>query len=200
MSRRVAVWARSVKAIFGDEETGRLWTANGTPVIATAAASDSQLSIIGYPTVYSSGAAVVINAIDHSVNQQMAIAERIYAIAVDCAFVFSYTVVAPTGDDPGPGEQPEPLELLIGTIPASPIPDGTDTTVTVQSNREPDDEVFLWFRVNGGAWTDNGEMTQVNPQEFVENLNGTLAASGDTFDLYAKSGTTVSPTITINVT
>lgn len=96
MSRRVAVWARSVGALFGGTAwDGDLWTANGTPVIASGAASDTQLSIIGWPTVYSSGEAVVINAIEHTTNRQMAIAERIYAIAVDCAFVFNYTVVAP---------------------------------------------------------------------------------------------------------
>lgn len=199
MSRRVAVWARSVKAIFGDEETGQLWTANGTPVIATAAASDAQLSIIGYPTIYTSRESVNIDAIDPTTNQQMAIAERIYAIAVDCAFVFTYTVVAPTGTSTG-GGVPEPLELTIGTEPASPIPDGTDTTITVHANREPGHEVHLFYRINGGAWVDNGETVEVDPLTYVENVDGTLASAGDHVDLYAKAGSTQSPTITIEVT
>lgn len=95
MSRRVAVWARSVGALFGGTAwDGDLWTANGTPVIATAAASDSQLSIMGWPTVYTSDM-TVINAVDQTHNKEMAIAERIYAIAVDCAFIFTYAVTAP---------------------------------------------------------------------------------------------------------
>jgi hypothetical protein len=199
MSRRVAVWARSVKAIFGDEENGRLWTANGTPVIASAAASDAQLSIFGWPTVYGSDVTAT-RVIDHTVNQELAIAERIYAIAVDCAFIFTYTVVAPAGTSGGGGGGGGTLTLQIGTQPASPIPDGTDTTVTVNANQPVTDEVYLWYRINGGTWTDSGEMTEVTPTQFVQNVNGTLTSAGDVVDLYAKSGTTVSPTITVNVT
>jgi hypothetical protein len=99
MSRRVAAWARSVGAIFGGTAwDGDLWTAHGTPVIATAAASDAQLSIMGWPTVYASGVET-INANNLALNQQMAIAERIYAIAVDCAFIFTYAVTAPAGTE-----------------------------------------------------------------------------------------------------
>jgi hypothetical protein len=195
MSRAAAVWAREARAIFGDEETGRLWTANGTPIIASAAASDYTVVVFGWPTVYASEF-VVTRTADLMLNQEMAIAERVYGIAVDCEFALHYATALP-GEDPG--EDPEPLVLQIGTQPSSPIPDGTDVTVTVQSN-EPVDEVNLWYRINGGAWTDNGEMTEINSQEFVENLDGTLANPGDVFDLYAKSGTTVSPTITIEVT
>jgi hypothetical protein len=116
----------------------------------------------------------------------MAIAERIYAIAVDCAFVFNYTVTAPAGTGaPGGGEE---LELTIGTEPSSPIPDDTDVTVTVHANVAPEGEVNLWYRINGGAWVDNGEMTETDPTTFVENLDGTLVNAGDVVDIYAKSG------------
>ena len=196
MSRRVAVWAKSVKALHGDED-GNLWSANGTPVIATGSATDTALFVIGWPTVYASEF-TTINAIDHTLNQEMAIAERIYAIAVDCETVFGYVVAAPTGAQNPPDD--EALVLQIGTQPASPIPDGTDTTVTVNANQPPAGEVSLFYRINGGAWTDNGEMTQVTPTQFVENVDGTLTSAGDVVDLYAKSGTIQSPTITVNVT
>lgn len=197
MSRRVAVWARAAKALFGDEESGRLWTANGTPVIATGAASDTQLFVLGWPTVYASDF-VTVRTPDPTVNLEMALSERVYGIAVDCEWVFSLAVTAPAGTtDPGGSDE---LELTIGTEPASPVPDGTDVTVTVHANTAPTNEVHLWYRINGGAWTDNGEMTETDPTTFVENLDGTLANPGDVFDLYAQSGSTVSPTITINVT
>jgi hypothetical protein len=194
LSRFAAVQARAAKALFGDEE-GNLWTANGTPVIASAAAPDNALIVFGWITVYASSliATTVPNPV---VNQEMALAERAYGIAVDCNFALHYAVTVAVSDPQNPDV---PLALQIGTQPSSPIPDGTDVTVTVQSN-EPVEEVNLWYRINGGGWTDNGEMTEINSQEFVENLDGTLANPGDVFDLYAKSGTTTSPTITIEVT
>jgi hypothetical protein len=146
--------------------------------------------------VYAS-AVETIHAINQTVNQEMAIAERIYGIAVDCGFVYATAFTIPTAG--GASEEPA-LALQIGTQPASPIPDGTDVTVTVNANTPPTSEVNLFYRINGGAWTDNGEMTEVTPTQFVENVNGTLTVAGDVVDLYAKSGTTQSPTITINVT
>ena len=196
MSRRAAVHARAAKAILGDEETGRLWTANGTPVIATGAGNEDALYILGWPTVYAS-TFTEIQAYDPTVNQELAIAERVYGIAVDCEFVFAQAFTIPAGTA-GPG--PDVLTLSIGTEPASPIPDETDVTVTVHANVAVNGEVNLWYRQNGGAWIDNGEMVEVDPITFVQNYDGAFANPGDVFDLYAKSGTTVSPTITINVT
>jgi hypothetical protein len=196
MSRFAAVQARAAKALFGDEE-GNLWTANGTPVIASAAAPDDTLIVFGWITVYASPL-IATTAPNPILNQEMALAERAYGIAVDCSFALHYAVTVAVSD-PGEDPEPEPLVLQIGTQPSSPIPDGTDVTVTVQAS-EPVEEVNLWYRINGGGWTDNGEMTEIDSQEFVENLDGTLANPGDVFDLYAKSGTTTSPTITIEVT
>ena len=93
MSRKVAVRARAEKAIFGDEETGQLWTANGTPVIATSGADDDELLIIGWPTVYAS-AFTEIQAYDPTVNQELAIAERVYGIAVDCGLAHKAVIPA----------------------------------------------------------------------------------------------------------
>lgn len=93
MSRASAVSARAARAIFGDEE-GNLWTTNGTPVIASAMAADNHAVIFGFPTVYASASSVV-QTTDHTVNKAMAIAERIYAIAVDCMFVRYVNVTTP---------------------------------------------------------------------------------------------------------
>jgi hypothetical protein len=197
LSRATAVRARAEKAIFGNEETGQLWTANGTPVIATSAADDDEIYAIGWPTVYAS-AFTEISTVDPVVNMEMSIAERVYGLAVDCGVAHKAVVTAPVTQDP-PDDEPA-LVLSIGTEPSSPIPDGTDVTVTIHANVAPTDEVYLWYRINGGTWTDHGETTEVDPLTFVENLDGTLASPGDVFDLYAKSGSTQSPTITINVT
>jgi hypothetical protein len=196
LSRFAAVQARAAKAIFGDEE-GNLWTANGTPVIASAAATDTALIVFGWITVYASSL-IATEAPDPITNQELALAERVYGIAVDCNFALHYAVTVAVADPPDDDEPA--LALTIGTEPSSPIPDGTDVTVTIHANVTPTDEVFLWYRINGGIWTNNGETTEVDPLTFVENLDGTLANPGDVFDLYAQSGTTVSPTITINVT
>jgi hypothetical protein len=94
MSRRGAVHARAAKAIFGDEESGKLWSANGTPVIATGAGGESAIYIAGWPTVYASEF-TEIQAYDPIVNQELAIAERVYGIAVDCEFVFAQAFTIP---------------------------------------------------------------------------------------------------------
>jgi hypothetical protein len=94
MSRRAAVHARAEKAILGNEDTGELWTANGTPVIATGAANDTGLFIMGWPTVYASDF-TEIQTHDPIVNQELAIAERVYGIAVDCEFVYATAFTIP---------------------------------------------------------------------------------------------------------
>lgn len=199
MSRSTAVRARAEKAIIEGGEDGKLFTANGTPVLATSAADDDELYVIGWPTVYASEF-TDIQAYDQMVNQELAIAERVYGIAVDCGV--SHKATIPTAVVQNPGEDPgeDELTLSIGTEPASPIPDDTDVTVTVHANVAPEGEVYLWYRINGGTWVDHGEMTETDPTTFVANADGALVNSGDVVDLYARSGLIQSPTITINVT
>lgn len=91
LSRFAAVQARAAKAIFGDEESGQLWTANGTPVIASSAAPDNVAAVFGWPTIYASEF-VTARTADLMVNQEMAIAERVYGIAIDCEFALHYAV------------------------------------------------------------------------------------------------------------
>ena len=105
LSRFAAVQARAAKAIFGDEETGQLWTPNGTPIIASSAASDTALIVMGWPTVYASGL-VASTVVDHRVNQELALAERVYGIAVDCNFALHYAVTV-AGTQNAPGQQKE---------------------------------------------------------------------------------------------
>jgi hypothetical protein len=184
---------------------GRLYTALGTPVVAGSGYGDPTNTtfdmfvtppLFGYRSEVFEPSSFPGDLLDTATNDLYGVAERSYVIGwEDCGFA----VVHVPAPDTTP-LTPVTLELLIGTIPSSPIPDGTDTTVNVQANSVPGDEVHLWYRINSVAWVDNGEMTQIAPTEFVENVNGGLTVAGDVVELYAQSGTTVSPTIIINIT
>ena len=74
-------------------EGGKLVTANGTPVISTSAydAADS-IAIIGQPAVYGTSVRAA-DTVSPSENLARAIAERVYAIGVDCGYrhIFNIT-------------------------------------------------------------------------------------------------------------
>jgi hypothetical protein len=70
------------------EDDGRLVTGNGTPVISTSAADNGTISIIGWPAVV---AAVGMNRAE---NIELAIAERVYAIGVDCNYRYAVTATS----------------------------------------------------------------------------------------------------------
>lgn len=72
-------------------EGGALVTANGTPVIASSAVDSGSVGVIGRPEVYASSL-VAHAAIEHTVNMAMAIAERVYAIGIDCDYRYLVTV------------------------------------------------------------------------------------------------------------
>lgn len=297
LSRFAAVQARAAKALFGDEETGRLWTANGTPVIASAAASDTVAVVMGWPTVYASDVTVV-TVIDHAVNQQMALAERIYALAIDCEWALhyavnipagaarcvytkvtqtlpaaeitytregdvvtvhvvpratgSYTGTAPwaptqgvqistgsnsfilakttgalsggnstgtpsydlvyqavpdpncTGGTPGQQDPGDELQMVLGSIPSSPIPDGTDVTAVVQTNQAVTEDIEVWYSLNGGPDTLAGVATQVDTLQFVFNADESITVTGDSVEVWAVTTFDGSPVesnrITIEVT
>jgi hypothetical protein len=198
MSRASAVRAASAGVLKGpDEDTGRLWTANGTPVIATSSAADHEAAIIGWPTVYA-GEVNVARGMRLELNSELAIAERLYGLAVDCGYALHVSVPeqAPPGEEP----QETPLTLQLGSQPASPIPDGTDTTLTVMANRPPTDEVFIQYSINGGPWQTTPELTQVTPTQYVHNVAGGETGPGDSVELYATSGDAESNHIVIEVT
>lgn len=73
---------------------GRFVTGNGTPVLATGKATSGTVSVIGWPEVYVS-AAKSYQGLDKTANTALAIAERLYAIGVDCDFRYTVTVSAP---------------------------------------------------------------------------------------------------------
>jgi hypothetical protein len=77
--------------LFGPNGTddGRLWTANGTPVVASAKYAQGQVSVTGAIGIVRSDVKVTRNV--HAIyNQEMAIAERAYGISTDCNFVYTF--------------------------------------------------------------------------------------------------------------
>lgn len=84
MNRGDVVHAAAEHAIDFDRE-GNMWTPNGTPVVASWAITEHRVIAIGMPTVYASDIEVT-TAIHHTTNVEMAIAERVYGLAVDCLF------------------------------------------------------------------------------------------------------------------
>lgn len=90
MNRGDAVRARAASALDGDKD-GNLWTANGTPVIASYKVTAGQFAVTGAITVWHSDI-VVTNAEDVVTNRAMAIAERAYAIGIDCGAWATFTV------------------------------------------------------------------------------------------------------------
>lgn len=77
---------------FGPNGTsdGRLWTANGTPVVASAAYTKGVIAVTGAIGIVRSD--IVANTSIHPfTNKQMALAERAFGVAVDCNLVETYS-------------------------------------------------------------------------------------------------------------
>lgn len=89
MSRASAVIAHAARALT--REGGRLISPNGTPVIATGARAATSISVIGGTAVYASPV-VSARGMLWKKNTDLAIAERLYAIGVDCDFRATATV------------------------------------------------------------------------------------------------------------
>ena len=94
MSRSNAVLAGAEPVAFGDG-LGVLWTINGTPILATWTAPNDKIYAVGWPTVYASDITTTVTRM-LTQNTEMAIAERLYGLAVDCEFRAVVTVTAST--------------------------------------------------------------------------------------------------------
>lgn len=92
MTRALADLAHAAQVLV--REDGRLVTANGTPVLATSSFADDApygLAAIGQPAVYASPVRSA-DTVKTRENLARAIAERIYAIGVDCGFRHFVTI------------------------------------------------------------------------------------------------------------
>lgn len=185
MSRYVATLVAKRLEVRG----GRLYTELGTPVVAGSGYTD-KASIIGTPAMVGYRSDIVTNGsqasnLDRAQNVLYGLAERVYVLGMDACPIVKATITTPVGtSEPPPGT---PLAMALGSIPSSPIPDGTDTTIIVHTNVAPTAEVYLWYAVNGGTETLAGEMTEVGSHEFVWNVVGDSTTTGDTVEVWAVS-------------
>ena len=90
MNRGEAQLAFAARALEGDG-TGNLWTASGTPVLASAEVTAGEVASVGGITVLE-GSPVSYLADRLEVNKQFAIAEQVIALIVDCNYVTVHPV------------------------------------------------------------------------------------------------------------
>lgn len=93
MNRGDAQKAFTERALEGDRD-GNLWTANGTPVLASAEITSGKVAVTGGITVLE-GKRDAYRTQDFSLNREFAIAEQVYALIVDCNYVTVFTVTVP---------------------------------------------------------------------------------------------------------
>lgn len=85
LNRGDAQRAFTAGALEGDG-TGMLWTASGTPVLASAALEEGSVAITGGITVLE-GLRKVFRTERLTLNKEFAIAEQVFGIVVDCDYV-----------------------------------------------------------------------------------------------------------------
>lgn len=90
INRGDAQLAFAAGALEGDG-TGNLWTASGTPVLASAEVTAGEVASVGGITVLE-GSPVSYLADRLEVNKQFAIAEQVIALIVDCNYVTVHPV------------------------------------------------------------------------------------------------------------
>lgn len=165
---------------------GTLETYLGTPVVIISEPSMATIAYASGPVTIWRGPIVSSEAPEPMSNTGRALAERLYSIAIECDAVrISWNpILVPGTQDPEPGT---PLTMVLGSIPSSPIPDGTDVTAVVQTNQPITDPIHIWYSLNGGADTHAGEATQVDTLEFVFNADESITVTGDSVEVWATS-------------
>lgn len=91
VNRGDAIRLRASKVIESVKGTAELYTANGTPIVASAKIAANSVGLTGAVTVAESE--IVVNRVSvHTLNRERAIAEAVYAVAFDCEFARVYEV------------------------------------------------------------------------------------------------------------
>lgn len=180
MTPLIATYAAEAHLLIRNLD-GTLETYLGTPVVILTEPSVSDRIFASGPMTLWRSPVTSVDQSDVTFNQGSALAERLYSLALECG-AWQALFDADGGGSPGTVSQ---LTLALGSIPSSPIPDGTDTTITAQANIAPTSEVFLHYAINGGAEVVAGEMTQVDTLDFVWNVEGSTTTAGDSVEVWA---------------
>jgi hypothetical protein len=198
MSVREAYRAASRNILFRNLD-GTLSTILGSKVAVMSTLPDGILYASGAINIWR-GPIQMSEAADITHNKMRVIAERLHSVVIECGVqAINYKAPAAPTTPPAPPAPPAVGLLTIGTVPASPVEVGTDVTVHVHSEEALDGEVHLHLRVNGGGWTDLGEMTQTSSDEYVFNLQTDSHDAGDVLEVYADAESAMSETIDIHL-
>lgn len=185
MGPLAATFAAS-KHLIIREPDGTLITNLGTPVVVLTEPSSAGFIYASGPINIWRGPVITTDTTSWTINTAQALAERLYSVAIECG-AWKVAFAPPiAGGEEGPGSG-DALTLNLGSSPSSPIPAGTDVTITVNTNVAPSDEVYLWYSINGDPSVDAGEMTQTGTLEFVWEAQGGLVAAGDSVEIWAAS-------------
>lgn len=91
MNRHDAVLAKAADAIDFHPDSGKLVTANHTPILASARITRGSVSVVGALTVLASP--IQVHRVQHfELNREYAIAERAYALLIDCNYALRYEI------------------------------------------------------------------------------------------------------------
>ena len=162
---------------------GSLETYLGTPVIVLTEPSAAGTVWASGPVNLWRGPVVTTDAPDWTVNTARAIAERLYSLTIECG-AWKTTFTAPTIVT-NPAEPPvDPMQITLGSIPSSPIPDGTTTTIIAQTTEDPDGDITLHYSINGDP-EQSALMTQTETHQFVYAVVGNQTGPGDSVELWA---------------
>jgi hypothetical protein len=160
---------------------GTLETYLGTPVIVLTEPSSAGTVWASGPVNLWRGPVVTTQAPGWTLNMGRALAERLYSLAVECG-AWKTTFTLPTqGEDP---DEPVVMSITLGSIPSSPIPDGSTTTIIAQTTEDPDGDITLHYKINGGTEA-TAAMTQTETHQFVYAVSGSLTGPGDSVELWA---------------
>lgn len=77
--------------VTGSSGSGEIWTPNGTPVVSSARYESNAVAVSGAVAVEQSGIRV-FEGLNITENTMLAIAERVYALLVDCEYRYTYFV------------------------------------------------------------------------------------------------------------
>lgn len=160
---------------------GTLETHLGTPIVVLTETAAALVAFASGPVNIWRGPVMVNDTQTWTANTASALAERLYSLAIECG-VWSATFTAPAGE----GEEPpaDVMTITLGSIPSSPIPDGANATIIAQTTEDPDGDITLHYKINGGA-EQTQIMTQTETHQFVHAVSGGLTGPGDSVELWA---------------
>lgn len=184
LSPTTATLAASQNLLIRDPLTSSLSTILGTPVVVGSGYPASAAYASGLVTVWR-GPIVESEAPEIIRNKAHFLAERVYALAVECGISRITLPTSPFQQDPPPTST---LTLALGVNPGPPIPAGDEFTLEVDLSRSSTEDVLLYRRTEpGGADWFVADMTKSTSTEYLQDYDTDAIPAGTTLYFVAKS-------------